>query len=223
MSWLRRAGIESFRKYNPEWTINVIDTPQNMQKPGMGVSHEADWTCWHTLAARGGVFIDTDIIHVAPVPDEYLSQELLVQTSETHNVFQFGVIGSVAGNRLVVEADKRCAEACKKYTPVGWSTFGVPLLKQITCNKVEDFGPLFDMPTEAFCFYNWMDHVDEMWMVGGPLEPLPESAIGVHWYGGHPTSMTSERRAVPTGNSWLERVAHTHAPDFQYRGMNNLP
>lgn len=213
MSWLRQAGIESFRKHNPEWECNLLDTPQEFQLPGMGVSHEADWTCWHTLATEGGVFIDTDIIHIAPIPDEYLDCELLAQTSTTFNVFQFGVIGSVVGNKLMVDADKRCSESVKIFTPVGWSTFGVPLLKGITQNnlghpfKQPIFGKLYDMPTEAFCFYDWKDDVDDMWMVGGPYESLPASAIGVHWYGGHYASRELERQAVPDGESWIERLA----------------
>jgi len=209
MSWLRKRAVTTFERHNPSWKVNLIETPDDIASiPGIGVSHEADWTCWRTLAQHGGFVFDTDIVHVAPVPDEWLDAELCAQLcAEKKDVFQFAGIGSVPGNELMVKAEQLCEESARASTPIGWETFGIPLLRRITQGKiVKDYGAI-NMPRRAFCHYNWTNDTEEMWSELGPNKSMHRDVVGVHWYGGHHTSRVCEPSCSPDGGSWLERLA----------------
>lgn len=210
MSWLRRQALETFRHHNPDWECNLIGAPDFIAEREMGVSHEADWTCWHTLYEKGGFVMDTDIVFVAPMPEEWLDADMCAQTSGTGTVFQFAAIGAIPGLWFFKDASTMCRKATDSCTPIGWSTFGVPLLARLTNKDIYRLVPrLFDMPQEAFCKYHWNDDVESLWSNEGPAElPGPE-VVGVHWYGGHHISEYRERSSAPDGTSWLERLATT--------------
>ena len=209
MPWLRAQSVRTFRKYNPTWDLRVIGTPADIAEKGLEYAQEADWTWWRMLHDHGGFLVASDVISLRPIPDEWRYADLCVQT-RGGNVFQFAALGAAKDNGLM-----QCAEeACEGLAPIVasknrnvYQALGVNLLSNLTCDHIEQFGSIYEMPESAFCFYDWAADVNSMWTVEGPTKYLPDDAIGVHWYGGHDESRIRESTAREGGPSWLERLA----------------
>lgn len=212
MSWLRQRSVETFSELNPSWRVVVPDVPADIaETPGLGTSHVADWTKWRLLSWHGGFVFDTDIVFLKPIPEEWLDAHVRAQLcAERKDIFQIPALGSVPGSEFVTQADNLCEQATKENTPVGYETFGVPLLRRVTNGRASERTKgynISNIPSEAFCFYNWTDEVEDLWSDYGPRKLLSESAIGVHWYGGHWLSRQQDRTTGPDGVSWIERMA----------------
>ncbi len=206
--WLRAQSIRTFKKYNPTWAVNVIDTPPGIRKHGMGYAHEADWTRWRTLEEHGGFIIESDTITLAPIPDEWLDCDICAQVRKG-NIYQMAALGVVPGNGLMVRLDEACSRGAfilSGMTEHG-QQLGVDLLKKVTLNNVRHFGSIYNMPQDGYCCYNWNQDPFDLWTEQGPAEQIPKRAIGIHWYGGHKRSRECEETACESGKSWLERKA----------------
>lgn len=209
MSWLRKAGLESFRRQNPDWDLRVVDSLPEARHPRLCYAHRGDWTGWAKLAAHGGFVLDADIIHLAPMRDAWLEADLCAQVREDGSVHQMAALGAAPGHPLMVEAAERCATMTPR-PGLNYQAMGVHLLKQITSFH----GPVWNMPgefaripREAFCAIHWEAGVCSVWnhVDHGPL--LQGAVVGIHWYGGHWYSRDNEHGAQPNGNRWLEHLA----------------
>lgn len=205
MSWLREAGVASFKKQNPDWTCNVVDTLPEIKHRGLKWWQEADWTWWTLLARHGGFLVASDVIHVRPMPEAWLDADLCAQSKGQH-VHQFASLGAVPGNPLMVHA----SEACKAHSsPIQDQAMGVHLLHALVGegDVRTKYGKFVNMPQDAFCSYNWAEDVVALWNGVPAGFALPDSAIGIHWYGGHWATRQHERTSSPTGPSLIEHIA----------------
>lgn len=207
MPWLRSRSVETFKKHHPDWQVWTIGTPSDIRSYGMSYAHEADWLWWRMLALHGGFLIASDTITVAPIPDEWRDCELCVQVRDG-NVYQFAALGSVPGNGLMTDASRACRELAfgLKGEKAG-QQLGVNLLRRLTEGNISNYGKVFNMPESGYCFYDWRNDPFSLWSKEGPDKPLPDSAVGLHWYGGHESTLRHEGSAHKDGDSWLERMA----------------
>jgi len=184
MSWLRMASLATFRMMNPGWKIVLHDTPADIKKYGLLPAHEADWTWWRILAEEGGFQVATDIVFVKPIPDSWLDCDLNVCLAGTPSVYQFASMGASPGLDVMREVCSRSASIAESSKKLGYQTLGVDLLKQfnLVCLGLS----VFDQPMSAFCSVTCTD-VQRCWEPG--RLSYPDDAIGIHWYGGHPSSI----------------------------------
>ena len=218
MSWLRQRCAETFVQHNPDWELRVVTTPDDMaHHSGLCEAHKADWHRWRLLAAHGGLAIDSDIIWTNPIPDEWLDCDLCAQYTASGDIYQMAAIGTVPGHKLAVDAERYCEKnsgRVAKHTkdPFNpddsvYQEFGVVALAKITQHAIWRLGSLCRISHEDLCFYDWANGPRQVWGDDAPLQELPETAIGVHWYGGSKESKKHEYAAHAGGPSWLERLA----------------
>ena len=217
MSWLRRHGIETFKQHNPDWKLYVCKTDERIGAYGLHPALAGDWAGWTNLLSAGGFVIDSDIIHINPIPDEWLDCDVCAQTGSGGNVYQMAALGVVPQSDLMAGVVSHCLRNARRRVPYtedpfnaeydGYQDFGVKALLAVTRGNIERFGKLHRISHEDFCFYDWSNGPRMMWSEAGPAEELPVSAIGVHWYGGSKESRKREYDAKEDGPSWLERLA----------------
>lgn len=75
LPWLRRLSVDSFRKFNPDWDVDLVRVPA---RPGMGPQQATDIARYELLATTGGLYLDTDIIFFRAVPDSLLDCDVAV-------------------------------------------------------------------------------------------------------------------------------------------------
>ena len=210
MSWLRTVSIASFKKFNPDWEIRLHDTHPHVKQYGLRYCQQADWTWWKALGEYGGFQVATDIVFVRPVPDDWLSCDMNACTRETSAVYQFAMMGAIAGHPYIVEADRRCqemAEGAHAFHELD-QLMGIDMLRTIHPELLRS-GRFFDQPMGALCRFSPYD-VNALWNSGDiSLEP---NVIGVHWYGGHPRSKAEEPIAMPGHPSFLVKLAQRVFP-----------
>ncbi len=209
MSWMRMATIATFKRHNPGWEIRLHDTPADIRKHGLLPAHEGDWTRWRVLEEFGGFSVGSDIVFVKPVPDAWLDCGLNACTNGSRGIFQMAMVGAVPEHPFIGIAADRCA-AIPKFGKIGYQDFGPNLLQEMGRELFEVSGKFLDQPMDALCHFRhttvnalWGDY--ELW--GFMDFELPESAIGIHWYGGHPISKLEEPNAGPGGDPYIVRLA----------------
>ena len=219
MSWLRIVSIASFAKFNPDWEIRLIRSDPSLNDPALCYGNKADLSWWLALEAVGGFQVATDIVFRGPVPDAWLDAELCACTSNGHDVsrdiysgcgrvYQFAMMGAAAGHPFMVEAVKESKRLLQRLTssPLGYQALGVELLLAVK----EHMGPVRELPMSALCYYD-DSAVDKLWEVGSP-PPLPDEAIGIHWYGGHIASAANEFGALPGSGFRITEFANQVFP-----------
>lgn len=227
MSWLRTVSIASFAKFNPEWEIRLIRSDPSFSGHRLCYGNRADLSWWLALKATGGFQVATDIVFRGPVPDAWLDAELCACTSNGlevsrdlysggGRVYQFAMMGATAGHPFMVEAVKEAQTRIQNLTseqaplvatpPMGYQALGVDLLSVIK----EHMGPTKELPMNALCYYD-DSAVDKLWEVGPP-PPLPDEAIGIHWYGGHVASVANEFGALPVSGFRITEFANQVFP-----------
>lgn len=208
MSWLRTVSIVSFAKFNPEWEIRLIRTPQHIRDRKLKfLGQEADWSWWEALLENGGFQVATDIVFVNPVPGDWLKGPLACNTRGSGSVFQFAMLGCERGNEFMRNVVRRCYEVANGEHP-SYQAFGTEMLQGLGLPP----GPITEIPMSALCHY---DHtkVGSLWFPG-QLD-LPQEAIGVHWYGGHELSKAAELAAGPNSDYAITDLAKSVMPkDF---------
>lgn len=204
MSWLRMASIATFTHFNPSWEIRLHGTPEDIRKHGLWYAQEADWTWWRMLAKHGGFQVATDIIFVRPIPDAWLNCGLNACKNGTTTIYQFAMLGAVAGHPFMLEAEKACAEMSNG-SGLGYQAMGVDMLKRVGHKDMLESGGLFyDQPMGALCHFQ-SHETGTLWK--DTQIALPESVIGIHWYGGHDASLGNEKESGPEHPSFICRLA----------------
>ena len=199
MSWLRMASIASFKKFNPTWEIRLHDTPSDIRAHNLQYGQEADWEWWRVLAEHGGFQVATDIVFVRPVPDGWLDCKLNACLNGQANIYQNAMIGAVPQHPFIVKVEKAC-ENMDKTRNLGYQDMGVNLLSRMRGSG----GGFYDQPMDALCYFRHTE-VGRLW--SRSAIDLPDSVIGVHWYGGHPMSEQFEAKARPHQSRYIIQLA----------------
>jgi len=184
MPWLQRRGVESFRRLNPDWDVEVVDGswlgPLNGHRK-LGIVHRSDCTRYHELAERGGLYFDTDIIFIRPIPESYLAHDYVVPLDSLGKLIHIALLGSRPGLpffQLISEIARRQFD---RREVISYQGLGVSLLKkyQSMLSKQD----VLWAPLDLLIPVEW-NETHRLW--NGDQVQLSENAIGVHWFGGDP-------------------------------------
>lgn len=211
MSWLRKQGIESFKALNPSWSVVLVDgkwlgnEPQSLLRR----VHRSDCTRYRELAAGGGFYFDTDILFVKPVPSDLLVRDLVLPLADDGKIANVAVIGSSKGHPAMKSLAQAAESAYNTGKPLSYQALGLTLVTRLRPNLSSFVSQEFVVPVQ------WHETHD-LWREPSPV--LPDSTIGVHWYGGDPLSREMEPLCTP---EWAEtsgcllakcfRAVHQHA------------
>lgn len=203
MSWLRWAGIRSFRKLNPDWEVRINPTPQHISGLGLLLAQEADWTAYETLAKHGGFAVSSDIVFLEPIPDWWLDCDINVCRRGGGAIYQFAMGGSVPGVEFWNVCSERCARLVSEHDITrSYQRIGTELLLEIASHMTGSL--VIDQPMEAFCAVECTD-IASLW-ADGEMTPHP-NAIGVHWYGGGVPSKGLEHVAAHDSGYCITNLA----------------
>jgi hypothetical protein len=204
LPWLRQVSIDSFRKHNPEWEVDLVRVPSRCE---MVSAQATDIFRYNELATRGGLYLDTDIVFFRPVPEEMLEKDLaftldkgplLIGSNPQNehlpgftNLAFMGSSGNSEFFRYVYDAAQERAERFHERKvdlkdPGAYQLLGVNLLNGLfyrrTLEEIErQFNEtIYNVPLDTVLPIPWYSTFK---LFNGTLfEPNP-GTIGVHWYG----------------------------------------
>lgn len=181
MSWLRQRSIESFRSLNPGWEVQMVNCTDGWP-PGEGFRFHAlrsDFARYQALYDTGGIYFDTDIVFVRPIPEKWLRSTLLACLFHDRHIAHIACLGGVRGHQFWQSVIARCRHRESTGVPLDCQAFGASLLQKIQAPSETDS---IGIPSFLPCRF---DEIEKLWWAGGLWRPtVPEESIGVHWYGG---------------------------------------
>ncbi|MDH3307416.1 MAG: glycosyltransferase [Acidimicrobiia bacterium] len=189
MSWLRQQSIASFKALNPDWEVVTIggDWP-----PGDGWRFDvlrSDYARYADLYENGGLYFDTDIIFVKPVPEKWTEAPLVAPIDSTGKIAHIACLGGTPGHPFWKMVAARCKLRYQSGVPLDIQAFGTKLLWHTYIHK-----DMKSIPVEAFLTHPW-DKLELLWS-SKPLH-IKDWHVGVHWYGGDPLSKDMEKLFWP--------------------------
>jgi len=190
-SWLRKQSWESFARLNPTWEIDIVDGEGSpIEKNGdLSIAHRSDYTRYKELNERGGVYFDTDIVFVRPIPDEWLDAHLLLPMSEIpgNPIANVAMLGSVPGDAFFSQAVYAAEGISESKRYMNYQDLGINLLIAIKSllpgREIKWFDP------EAVIPVPWTG-VSDLW--NDTHDTVPSLSFGVHWFGGDPLTKKLE-------------------------------
>ena len=196
MSWLRRQSMESFRRLNPDWRVNLVDTT-GRDPCGDGFRFDilrSDLARYEELFEIGGFYFDTDIVFVRPIPARWLSSHLaLPLCKNTRRVTHIASLGCTPGHSFFHYLISRCKQAIESQDVLGYQDLGINILSKLA---IPD--DVFPIDTDAMLSHPW-DQVASMWSSAMKKDISPD-AIGIHWFGGDRLSEEMEKRFSESGS-----------------------
>lgn len=192
MSDLRRACVDSFKTWNPEFDVLPMQRPEESGLEGDSLWARilrSDWSRWQYLFRYGGIYFDTDIIFTEPIPARWLEKDLLlpIQNGALYGVHFLGA--AQHSTFFAAMIDRSRARLSSKLLP-GCQSLGVKLLEgQNVYEILNRLGvDSAAVPLEAFLKVGW-NEVERLWS-----DQVYDSkgSIGLHWYGGDPMSQHFE-------------------------------
>ena len=202
MSWLRQQSIDTFKRWNPDWEVTVLDG-SNIPTLATGLRGEvlkSDWARYRWLVDRGGFYFDTDFIFTAPIPDIWRAREvaLAMKDGTAHGI---AVLGGVPGSRFWSRVESACQFRANTGIAFDYQALGVKLLwtlqgvktdlREVITGLGERF---FEIPLHQVQPVGWA-HVEFLW--SNTNFPPPADLVGLHWYGGDRLSEEYERQIGP--------------------------
>ena len=209
LPWLRQIAVETFKKHNPGWEVNLIRVPN---KVDLLAAQSTDLFRYSLLARSGGLYLDTDIVFFRPVPDEILDCDVAItidkspfrysnalrnQKPEVEFMPGFtnlAFLGASPDNKFFEfvyrEALSRFEALFKDNVDISnmiYQVFGTELLNRLFYAKTqqdieEQFGcKINNVPLNTVLPVRWYE--SHKLYDGTEFDPAPET-IGVHWYGG---------------------------------------
>jgi glycosyl transferase-like sugar-binding protein len=205
LPWLRRLGLETFRKYNPDVPVQVINISGSVGPIGP----VSDLRRYYELHKTGGLYFDTDIVFIRGVPDAVWESDLAItmdpSVSVTHwsvepnpdqpGFVNIGFMGAAPRHPffgyVLDQAQKRATTPSR-----GYQNLGVNLLSNIFWAKhepqiIEEYGPFLNVPLDMVLPIRWLD-LHKLYN-GTPFDP-PDDCIGVHWYGASKQAIDYQQR-----------------------------
>lgn len=184
MPRLRQLCIESFRAFNPDWEV-FVHHPADTSKTGFrDIVLQSDAARYGILARAGGVYFDTDIAFIKPIPESWLDTDVLIPANGPGAIFGVHVLGGTPGSPFWIHACQRVKERMAQPTIMGCQALGVKLWQDNVFEVAARYGLLVKgVPFPAFLI-NAFD-VEYLWSPG----EIPVETVGVHWYGGDRLSL----------------------------------
>ena len=179
---LRRASLDSFKKLNPAWEVHLHHSGEKAEPTFVEMVTASDAARYGILYRAGGVYFDTDIIFVRPMPEAWLNSDVLLPSTTAGALYGLHVMGASERSPFFSEAMRRCRLRIDSPMLLGCQSLGVKLwdganILAICAGMNLSFCLI---PSESFL----RTHpyvVEELWSPGGTVDARE---IGVHWYGG---------------------------------------
>jgi hypothetical protein len=182
MPELRAESLKSFERLNPGWVVNLHHSGEKADPTFVEIVTSSDAARYGILHRSGGVYFDTDIIFVRPIPDDWLDADVLLPCTENGQLYGIHVLGAKPNSPLFAEALRLCKLRMDSPMMLGCQSLGVKLWSDtnmlalcygmnLSVGLVPRFSLLRSNPGS----------VEELWSNGGRVD---HSEIGVHWYGG---------------------------------------
>lgn len=202
MPWLRRLTVETFKKYNPEYSVHHI-LVESHPSEHRHVAVRSDLARYRELVENGGVYFDTDIVFLGPLPQEIeeypfsiTMDRSVMRESPMHEAHpdtpgfsNIGLMASEKGHPFFSDV-LQAAEARSMTDGLKYQDLGVQMLKTMFWGKhepqiAEKYGLFYNIPLDCILPIRWW-HINKLFN-GTPFDP-PSWCIGVHWYGGNQES-----------------------------------
>lgn len=190
MSWLRRLSLDSFRRWNPEWKVTVIDG-NGLSIPKGGFVNTALRSDWARLKAlrSGGFYFDTDIIFLRPIPSYWLDGSLALSVYPDGLCSSVGWIGAAPNNPTIESLESRCSVMSGR---LGCQSMGIKLWQ--TAGDLRKTQHFVQIPYSSLIPVSW-ENTERLW--DDWSIPLDSSNVGLHWFGGDRLSEEMEPKIRP--------------------------
>ena len=195
MSWLRQQSIESFKMHNPTWSVELHLGSDSSSSRTQRVI-QSDRSRYEILFQIGGMYFDTDILFVAPIPDEWLVRDNAMVLGETGIAMGIGVLGSQSGSRLFAGMMAECDRRAESNIVWSYQSFGLKLIAGLDMRQVamKHGETIHSIPFPSLFPVRWND-LERLW---SPINlDLGDNLVGVHWFGGDELSIEYEWKITP--------------------------
>lgn len=198
MPWLRQKSVESFVRLNPDWKVDIVDGAWMGPHDGKFLSavHRSDRTRYHELATNGGVYFDTDIAFIRPVPERLLTKDYLIPVNEAMRLTHIACLGAAPGASFFADMDQVAGGIISSGGVISYQQLGIWLLTKFRFN-ISSLDAVLMQGTDI-CPIGWYE-LQKCW--NGCTEIFPDSCFGIHWSGNDLLTM----EILPTlDEKWLE-------------------
>jgi hypothetical protein len=185
---LRKASPETFSRLNPDWHV-IFGTCVDDMGFRQTVNASDLWR-YQELASGGGIYFDTDMIFLRPIPEDWLDCDVLAPCGDDWRVAHIACLGGSPNNPYWAHMAKLAEAALGNGDPPGCQTAGIKLFQDPLHVQVNRFGlkgkrtePRLTLPVP------WHD-TERVWSKR-PLT-LPSDTVALHWFGGDPLSRDLE-------------------------------
>lgn len=181
------------------WDLSQNTIVPSNDRPNLAPSHKCDLLEWCKLYEEGGIYSDMDILYVRSIEPfwNHLNQHKASGCISCHEgKFAIGWMASAPGNTFFRDVFRAALRSYRpnRYQSTGavavYSMFGFgphTSRPQVLIEQVKAAYPdekFARLPIEYFYYFR-KPNIDKIWQE--PFD-LPESVLGIHWYGGYPMS-----------------------------------
>tara|TARA_R110002126_G_C10479673_1_gene501787 strand:- start:2862 stop:4475 length:1614 start_codon:yes stop_codon:yes gene_type:complete len=211
-------GEDYFSKLIDDVPIKVIkvDFSNTIIGSDAPEPHKSDLLRWQILSTSGGIWSDMDILYIKSLNTSHLNcnskKDTIVcydmELARGVNVIPIGFLGSSKNNTFYKSIAK---QSLISYDKIYYQSIGERLFAQIA--------PTFPIAKSRFPNLNLLNlnpsnfyyldfkNIDKMFEKN---VDLPNTVIGIHWYGGHPTSQDFNNKInhknYATFNSTISKI-----------------
>jgi glycosyltransferase involved in cell wall biosynthesis len=187
-------GNDYFDRLVEEVPIKIIkvDFSKTIIGPNAPEAHKSDLLRWKVLSSTGGIWSDMDILYVKPLCESFLNSNSKKNTLVCYdqdpdrglNVIPIGFLGS-SGNSVFYKALAK--QSLISYNKLNYQSIGTNVFSQIAPtlqSAIDNFSMLNFLSLNPNSFYHLdFKNIDKIFEKN---VDLPNSVVGIHWYGGHP-------------------------------------
>lgn len=190
MPWIRQEGLASFKRHNPTWEVVMLEGDKETIPGGayLDVVHRSDLARYVALRDVGGVYFDTDIIFLKPIPDEWRDCSLLLPRTVDNTFTQVAALGATAGSKFFSAVAHECETRITNGRNLSYQALGVEAMSK--CVNYVMGGDTRWIKTDSILPVSWRK-ADVIWNPS-PMDALHPSTVGFHWFGGDPLSRHME-------------------------------
>mgnify|MGYP001413768332 FL=1 len=182
MPELRRASLDSFKKLNPTWEVHLHHSGEKADPTFVEMVTASDAARYGILYRAGGVYFDTDIVFVRPIPEAWLAFDVLLPANTDGDLYGLHVLGAREGSPFFSEAMRRCRLRIESPMLLGCQSLGVKLWYGTHILALcSSMNLSFGLIPHSSLLLTSPEAVEELWSIGGVVD---SQEIGVHWYGG---------------------------------------
>tara|TARA_B100001113_G_scaffold352929_1_gene355642 strand:- start:728 stop:2368 length:1641 start_codon:yes stop_codon:yes gene_type:complete len=211
---LEYDGEDYYEKLLEDVALKVIkvDFSKSFITENAPEPHKSDLLTWQVLSTKGGLWCDMDIIFNRsmtslrenfgdPNTDTITSYDYRVRENDGSPTKPIGFLMS-SGNNIFFK--KHVAESKKSYKDTQYQSIGTNVVKRVSNTfeacKTKFFRNKFQNLDPDSVYHFHFQKINEIYKES---KEVPNNFIGLHWYGGHPTSQ-----------EFNKKINHTNYKDF---------